>query len=106
VSGFIAAELPPGPIYFPITQRCATGELHWSETDYGDIVSWFSFAYAFGFLAAGRLLDRIGVKRGLGAAVVAWSIAAMAHGLARTAAGVGGRGAASPSRAPRSPPRP
>ncbi|MFL5566797.1 MAG: MFS transporter, partial [Gemmatimonadaceae bacterium] len=25
-------------------------DLHWSETDYGDIVSWFSFAYAFGFL--------------------------------------------------------
>jgi MFS transporter, ACS family, aldohexuronate transporter len=62
-------------------------ELHWSETDYGDIVSWFSFAYAFGFLIAGRLLDRIGVKRGLGGAVVAWSIAAMAHALARTATG-------------------
>jgi ACS family hexuronate transporter-like MFS transporter len=62
-------------------------DLHWTETDYGDIVSWFSFAYAFGFLAAGRLMDRVGVKRGLGAAVVAWSLAAMAHALARTAGG-------------------
>lgn len=62
-------------------------ELNWSETDYGDIVSWFSFAYAFGFLLAGRLIDRVGVKRGLGAAVVAWSVAAMAHALARTAMG-------------------
>jgi len=70
-------------ILAPTLQR----ELRWSETDYGDIVSWFSFAYAFGFLIAGRLLDRVGVKRGLGAAVVAWSIAAMAHGLARTATG-------------------
>ena len=62
-------------------------ELNWSETDYGDIVSWFSIVYAFGFLFAGRVMDRIGVKRGLGAAVVAWSIAAMAHAFARTAAG-------------------
>src|SRR5207249_7089251 len=62
-------------------------ELHWSKTAYGDVVSWFSLAYAFGFLVAGRVLDRVGVKRGLGAAVVAWSLAAMAHALARTAAG-------------------
>src|SRR5215210_7905042 len=70
-------------ILAPTLQR----DLHWSETDYGDIVSWFSLAYAFGFLIAGRLLDRFGVKRGLGGAVVAWSIAAMAHALATTAAG-------------------
>ena len=70
-------------ILAPTLQR----ELRWTETDYGDIVSWFSLAYAFGFLIAGRLIDRIGIKRGLGAAVVVWSIAAMAHALARTAAG-------------------
>jgi len=70
-------------ILAPSLQR----ELHWSETDYGNIVSWFSLVYAFGFLFAGRLLDRVGVKRGLGAAVVAWSLAASAHALARTAAG-------------------
>lgn len=70
-------------ILAPTLQR----ELQWTETEYGDIVSWFSFAYAFGFLAAGRLLDRVGVKLGLGAAVIAWSIAAMGHALARTAAG-------------------
>jgi ACS family hexuronate transporter-like MFS transporter len=61
--------------------------LHWSETDYGDIVSWFSLAYALGFLVAGRLIDRVGVKRGLGAAVVVWSLASMAHAFVRTAAG-------------------
>jgi ACS family hexuronate transporter-like MFS transporter len=70
-------------ILAPTLQR----ELHWSETDYGDVVSWFSLAYAFGFLGAGRLLDRIGVKRGLAAAVVAWSLAAIGHAFARTAAG-------------------
>ncbi len=62
-------------------------ELGWSETDYGRIVSWFSMAYAVGLLFTGRFMDRIGVRRGLATAVVAWSLAAMSHALARTAAG-------------------
>ncbi|HEX4684612.1 MAG TPA: MFS transporter, partial [Gemmatimonadaceae bacterium] len=70
-------------ILAPTLQR----ELHWTEADYGDIVSWFSFAYAFGFLVAGRVIDWIGVRRGLSAAVVAWSAAAIGTALARTAAG-------------------
>jgi len=70
-------------ILAPTLQR----ELHWTETDYGDVVSWFSFTYAFGFLVAGRIIDWIGVRRGLAAAVVAWSVAAIGHAFARTAAG-------------------
>src|ERR1700693_1150958 len=70
-------------ILAPTLQR----ELHWTEADYGDIVSWFSLAYAIGFLAAGRAMDWICVRRGLAAAVVAWSIAAIGHAFARTAAG-------------------
>jgi ACS family hexuronate transporter-like MFS transporter len=70
-------------ILAPTLQR----ELHWTEADYGDIVSWFSFAYALGFLAAGRVIDWIGVRRGLAAAVVAWSVAAIGHAFARTVAG-------------------
>src|SRR2546422_3964087 len=60
-------------ILAPTLQR----ELHWSESQYGDVVSWFSLVYAFGFLAAGRLLDRVGVRRGFAVAVVAWSVAAI-----------------------------
>jgi ACS family hexuronate transporter-like MFS transporter len=70
-------------ILAPTLQR----ELHWTEADYGDIVSWFSLAYALGFLAAGRAMDWIGVRRGLATAVVAWSLAAIGHAFARTAAG-------------------
>ena len=70
-------------ILAPTLQR----ELHWSESDYGDVVSWFSLVYAFGFLAAGRLLDRVGVRRGFAVAIVAWSVAAIGHAFARTAAG-------------------
>ena len=64
-----------------------TRELGWSETDYGAMTSWFSFAYAIGFLGAGRLMDRIGVKKGYAIAIVAWSLAAMSHALASTASG-------------------
>jgi len=61
-------------------------ELHWSESQYGDVVSWFSLVYAFGFLIAGRWLDRVGVRRGFATAVVVWSLAAMGHAFARTTA--------------------
>jgi len=62
-------------------------ELGWSETDYAAIVSWFSFAYGFGLLAAGRVMDWLGSRRGFTLAIVVWSLAAMAHALARTVAG-------------------
>jgi len=64
-----------------------TRELGWSEVQYGAIVSWFTFAYGLGFLAVGRMMDRIGVRRGLALSIVAWSLAAISHALARTAAG-------------------
>ena len=70
-------------ILAPTIQR----ELGWSEQDYGAITSWFSFAYAIGFLGAGRLMDRIGVKKGYAIAIVTWSAAAMSHALARTTMG-------------------
>ena len=56
-------------------------ELGWSEIDYGHIAAAFSFAYAFGYLFGGRLMDRWGVKKGLPLFVLAWSFAATAHGL-------------------------
>jgi ACS family hexuronate transporter-like MFS transporter len=62
-------------------------EIHWSEAQYGAIVSWFTLAYAFGYVGAGRLMDRIGTKAGFSIAVVIWSLSAMAHSLARTVTG-------------------
>ena len=70
-------------ILAPTLQR----DLGWTEVQYGQIVSWFSLAYGIGFLGVGRLMDRIGVRRGFTASIIAWSLAAMGHAVARTAAG-------------------
>lgn len=70
-------------ILAPTLQR----ELGWSETDYASIVSWFSLMYGIGMIGMGRLLDRVGTRRGFAFAITAWSLAAMGHAIARTAAG-------------------
>jgi len=41
-------------------------------------VSWFTLAYAFGYLGAGRLMDEIGTRLGFAVSVVVWSLAAIA----------------------------
>lgn len=54
-------------------------EFGWTETDYGDIIFAFNLAYAIGFLLAGRMMDRFGVRRGFAFAIIIWSLAAIAH---------------------------
>jgi ACS family hexuronate transporter-like MFS transporter len=61
----------------------------WSEVEYGYIVTAFQGAYALGLLLVGRLLDVVGIKHGFAGALVLWSLAAMAHALARTPLGFG-----------------
>jgi ACS family hexuronate transporter-like MFS transporter len=57
-------------------------EFGWTEIDYSDIVFAFQLAYAIGFIFAGRVMDRLGTKRGFAIAIVIWSVAAAAHGFA------------------------
>ncbi len=59
-------------------------EIGWSESQYGSIVGYFTLAYGLGFLFAGRVMDRVGVRLGYAGYLVAWSVAAAAHALART----------------------
>ena len=62
---------------------------NWSEKDYSNIVMAFSAAYALGLLLFGRLIDRIGTKLGYTVSVIIWSLAAMAHALAKSTFGFG-----------------
>jgi MFS transporter, ACS family, hexuronate transporter len=55
------------------------GELHWSESDFGDIVATFSLFYAFGYIGVGRLVDKIGVRVGLSGSVAIWSVFTCLH---------------------------
>ena len=64
-------------------------ELGWTEVDYSSVVACFQAAYAIGLLGVGRLIDRIGARKGFSISVIFWSIAAMGHALARGVWGFG-----------------
>jgi MFS transporter, ACS family, hexuronate transporter len=57
-------------------------EYQWSNTDYAQLLIAFRIAYALGQTASGRLLDRIGTRRGLSLAVTFYSVAALLTSLA------------------------
>jgi ACS family hexuronate transporter-like MFS transporter len=59
-------------------------EFGWSEIDYSDIVFAFQLAYAIGFLFAGRIMDRLGTKKGFALALIIWSLAAVSAAEATT----------------------
>ncbi|MGC1299434.1 MAG: MFS transporter [Alloacidobacterium sp.] len=61
----------------------------WTEAQYGYIVSAFQFAYAVGLILAGQMVDRFGSRIGYAIVMGIWSVAAMAHSLARSALGFG-----------------
>jgi ACS family hexuronate transporter-like MFS transporter len=54
----------------------------WTENGYGNIVFAFTCAYAVGLLFMGKLIDRLGTRKGFSLAVFVWSLAAMAHAAA------------------------
>ncbi len=64
-------------------------EFSWTETQYGEIVMIFSACYALGLLVFGRFVDKVGTKLGYTVSIVVWSIAAMAHALAKSTFGFG-----------------
>lgn len=57
-------------------------EFKFSELDYAAIVFSFQLAYAIGLLIAGRVMDKLGTRKGFALALVIWSIAAVAHAAA------------------------
>ena len=76
-------------------------QLHWSASDYANIIFYFQLAYALGYVVFGKLIDRLGVRLGYALAVVIWTVAHVANAwasslsefmLARFAIGLGESG--------------
>ena len=57
----------------------------WNSIQYGYITASFQAAYGIGLLFAGRVIDRLGTRRGFALAMVVWSGAAIAHAAAASA---------------------
>ncbi len=55
----------------------------WNNTDYANIIVAFRIAYAIGQALVGRLIDRLGVKRGLSLTVLWYSIVSILTPVAR-----------------------
>jgi ACS family hexuronate transporter-like MFS transporter len=64
-------------------------DIGWSELDYSRIVIAFQICYALSLIVSGRIIDRIGSKLGYTISMLWWSLAEMAHALARTPFGFG-----------------
>ena len=56
--------------------------LAFGDVEYSYVVAAFLAAYALGYTFCGKVLDRVGVKLGMMAALVFWSVAAMGHAAA------------------------
>lgn len=74
---------------FSILAPTLEHEIHWTEVEYGYIITAFQGAYAIGLILAGGMMDRFGTRRGYAVVITAWSLAAMAHALATSTLGFG-----------------
>lgn len=54
----------------------------WTNSQYADIAAVFQFTYAIALLFAGRVIDKLGTKKGYTWAIIIWSIGAIIHALA------------------------
>ena len=58
-------------------------DYHWTNTDYANLLICFRITYAIGQTVFGRLIDRVGTRRGLSISVLCYSLVSMATSLAR-----------------------
>ncbi|MBP9914163.1 MAG: MFS transporter, partial [Opitutaceae bacterium] len=72
----------------PVDTPLTTGDLVTFKERMGYLDGIFKFAYAFGFLLAGYMIDRVGTRRGYSISITVWSIAAVGHGLVHSVTGM------------------
>ena len=59
-----------------------SNDLGLTKTDYAIIINVFTFAYAFGQTAFGRIFDWVGTRVGFVLSIAIWSFATMLHAVA------------------------
>jgi ACS family hexuronate transporter-like MFS transporter len=62
-----------------LLQPMLSEKFHWTYSQYADITAVFQFSYAVAMLFAGRIIDRLGTKKGYAWALALWSVAAIIH---------------------------
>lgn len=59
-------------------------ELHWTDVDYANITALFVFSYTVMYAISGRIIDRIGTRKGLAYSVGSWSLVSVFHAFANS----------------------
>ena len=62
-------------------------QLHWTNTQFGDINSAFQAAYGLSLFFFGWFIDKFGTKLGYALSISAWSLAAISHALVNSISG-------------------
>jgi ACS family hexuronate transporter-like MFS transporter len=57
------------------------------DNNFGNVLIFFQIAYGFGFLFAGRMIDKLGTKTGYALAIGIWAFSSMSHSLVTSVAG-------------------
>jgi ACS family hexuronate transporter-like MFS transporter len=65
-----------------LLQPTLAEKYNWTNNDYANITSVFQFMYAISMLFAGRIIDKLGTKKGYTWAIIIWSIGALIHAAA------------------------
>jgi ACS family hexuronate transporter-like MFS transporter len=72
---------------FALIKPILDEELKWTNEAYGMVNSAFQGAYGIGLLIFGWFVDRFGTKTGYAVSIIAWSFAALGHGLVKAVPG-------------------
>src|SRR3954465_9119787 len=65
-----------------LLQPTLAEKYNWTNNDYANITSIFQFVYAISMLLSGKIIDKLGTKKGYVWAIIIWSIGALLHALA------------------------
>ncbi|RYD38168.1 MAG: MFS transporter, partial [Verrucomicrobiaceae bacterium] len=72
----------------PESQPLTEADLRLFKEKMSFLDSIFKYCYAFGFLLAGYMIDRIGIRRGYAVSIGGWSLAAVLHGMVHSIPGM------------------